>query len=133
MHVNSFLKRHLSSLLMAGLIFFATAFLFMKNDRELDPNYQKNWWTLAFSRLPASSDLSFIITNHTKTDRFTYTLKNNTVTLETKEISIPQGTSRIIQPAFVPSGANETESHVPQEISAWPTNSPQDTYSIYQK
>lgn len=118
---------------MAGLIFFATAFLFMKNDRELDPNYQKNWWTLAFSRLPASSDLSFIITNHTKTDRFTYTLKNDTSTLETKEVSIPQGTSRIIQPEYSPQESDSMEIHTKQEISAWPTDSPQNIFSIYQK
>lgn len=114
---------------MVGLIFFAVAFLFMKNDRELDPNYQKNWWTLAFATLPAPSNLSFIITNHTNTESFTYTIKNDSTLLETQEIRVPRGASLIIQPEYIKEGSDIP---VRQEISAWPTNDSKNTFSIYQ-
>ncbi len=130
MRVNSFFKRHLSSCLMAGLIFFAVAFLFMKNDRELDPNYQKNWWTLAFASLPAPSNLSFIITNHTNTESFTYTIKNDSTLLETQEIRVPRGTSLVIQPEYIKEGSDIP---VRREINAWPTNDSQNIFSIYQQ
>ncbi len=118
---------------MAGLIFFAVAFLFMKNDRELDPNYQKNWWTLAFATLPAPSNLSFIITNHTNTESFTYTVKNDSALLETQEIHVPRGASRVIQPEYIREKSDTTEIPVRREISAWPTNDSQNIFSIYQQ
>ena len=133
MHVNSFLKRHLSSFLIAGIIFFSVAFLFMKNDRELDPDYQKNWWTLDFSTLPTSENSSFIITNHTQTDRFTYTLKNGSVILETQEVRVPKGASRIIQPEYITEELDVIYPQDRREISAWPTDSPENIFSIYQK
>lgn len=115
---------------MVGLIFFAVAFLFMKNDRELDPNYQKNWWTLAFATLPAPSNLSFMITNHTNTESFTYTIKNDSTLLETQEIRVPRGTSLVIQPEYIKEGSDIP---VRREISAWPTNDSKNTFSIYQQ
>jgi len=105
----------------------------MKNDRELDPDYQKNWWTLAFSSLPTPENSAFIITNHTQTDHFTYVLKNGSTPLETKEIQVPKGTSRIIQPEYMTPESAATQIQGKREISAWPTNSPEDIFSIYQK
>ncbi len=118
---------------MAGLIFFAVAFLFMKNDRELDPDYQKNWWTLAFATLPAPVNPSFVITNHTKTESFTYTIKSGAVTLETQEIRVPRGTSRVIQPEYVREESDDTTTPAKQEISAWPTDDSKNIFSIYQQ
>lgn len=118
---------------MAGLIFFAVAFLFMKNDRELDPNYQKNWWTLAFTALPAPADLSFVITNHTQTESFTYTIKSGTTTLETQEIRVPRGTSLVIQPEYIRETSDDTTPHAKRDISAWPTNDSTNIFSIYQQ
>lgn len=118
---------------MAGLVFFAAAYLFMKNDRELDPDYQKNWWTLSFATLPVSEDLRFIITNHTKTESFTYTVRDGSDTLETKKIDVPKGTSRTIRPEYPSRASDGTGIHAKREITAWPTDSPQNTFSIYQK
>lgn len=118
---------------MAGLIFFTMAFLFMKNDRELDPDYQKNWWTLHFSALPLPDDLSFVITNHTPSERFTYTLKDGTTTLETQEVSVPKGSSRVIVPASPLKPEEGADRRIRQEITAWPSDSPEDTLSLYQK
>lgn len=118
---------------MAGLIFFAAAYLFMKNDRELDPDYQKNWWTLSFATLPIPENLEFMITNHTKTERFTYTVTIGSDTVETGEVSVPQGTRRTIQPEHPPQESDATRIHVKREISAWPTDSPQNVFSIYQE
>ncbi|MBP6975947.1 MAG: hypothetical protein KBB51_03935 [Candidatus Moranbacteria bacterium] len=133
MHADSLLKRHLSSFLMAGLVFFAVAYLFMKNDRELDPDYQKDWWTLSFNTLPAPKDLQFTITNHTKTESFTYTIKDGSSILETEKIDVPKGASRTIQPQHLPREPDVTQPRTEREIIAWPTDSPQNTFSIYQK
>ncbi|MBP6975659.1 MAG: hypothetical protein KBB51_02395 [Candidatus Moranbacteria bacterium] len=133
MRVDALLKRHLSSCLMAGLIFFAAAYLFMKNDRELDPDYQKNWWTISFAILPVPENPAFIIANHTKTEDFTYTITLGSETIETGEVSVPKGASRTIQPEYPSRASSETGIHAKRKINAWPSDSPQDSLSIYQK
>ena len=131
MRADSLLKRHLSSCLMAGLIFFATAYLFMKNDRELDPDYQKNWWTLSFAILPVPENPAFIIANHTKTEDFTYTVTIGSETVETTNVSVPKGASRTIQPEYPSRASDETGIRAKRKISAWPSDSPHDMFSIY--
>ncbi len=115
------LKRHVSALIIAGLLFLSAAFLFMKNDRELDPDYRKNWWTLAFAAPADASDSRFIIVNHTPSSSFTYELRGSEGLIETHVVSIPVRTERIIEPAAA------------VEIRAWPTDRPADAFSIYRK
>lgn len=115
------LKRHVSALIIIGLLFLSAAFLFMKNDRELDPDYRKNWWTLAFVAPADVSDSRFIIVNHTTSSSFTYELRNDGVLVETHIVSIPAQTEKILEPEKA------------TEIRAWPTDRPADAFSLYRK
>lgn len=116
------LKRHISALIIAGLLFLSAAFLFMKNDRELDPDYRKNWWTLSFAAPADTADGRFIIVNHTGSSSFTYELRNGDAPIETHIVSVPVRTERIIEPAIAAA-----------EIRAWRTDRPEDVFSIYRK
>ena len=115
------LKRHVSALIIAGLLFLSAAFLFMKNDRELDPDYRKSWWTLAFAAPADADDSRFIIVNHAGSSSFTYVLGNDDTPIETHIVSVPVRTERIIEPALA------------AEIRVWPTDHPEDIFSIYRK
>jgi hypothetical protein len=124
MHADTLLKRHLSAFIIAGLIFLSGAFLFMKNDRELDPDYKKNWWTLAFAD-PNIRDNRFIIVNHTSTETFAYEIKNDSETIESRVITVPSASERTITPE---SPLGETAA-----IRVWPTNQPNHVFSLYRK
>ncbi len=127
--------RLLITTLLAASIFVACAYLFLKNDRELDPDYQKNWWTLSFATPNAPDDLRFTITNHTPNTAFTYRVTSGTVALETQDITIPQGTQKIITPGPTQIEAPGDAAHASakREIRVWPTGSPQKSFSIYRQ
>ena len=129
MHANTFFIRQISACIITGLIFVSGTYLFMKNDRELDPHYQKNWWILAFEHINTSghNDFDFIITNHTASDTFLYEMSNESGILLTRVETIPQGTSKTIHPEYEPDQADSIT------IKAWPTDRPKMAYSIYRK
>jgi hypothetical protein len=62
------------SLLILFIIFFATSalFLFWQNDRELDPDQGKNWWTLSLTSPEQEASLGFVIENHSNQTNFQY-------------------------------------------------------------
>jgi hypothetical protein len=83
------------------LFFFAIAsgVLFVRIDRDLDPNLGKNWWTLSFeTRDPSSSD--FTIDNHSSITRFTYTVSHDDTELNTAPISLSKGQSETVRLAI---------------------------------
>lgn len=125
MHADTLLKRHLSAFIISGLIFLSGAYLFMKNNRELDPDYQKNWWTLSFSDPKSPSSMDFVIVNHTSSESFTYERIRGKEILETHITSLPKHSEKTI--------LQGTHSEGKEEIRAWPTDQPNRTFSIYRK
>lgn len=126
MPADTFLKRHLSAFVIAGLLLLSGAYLFIKNDRELDPDYRKNWWTLSFAapNTPVSKD--FIIVNHTPSESFTYELRDaNDAILATHIIKIPKKSEQHISPETSPASITE--------IRVWPTEEPTRVFSLYRK
>lgn len=56
-----------------SLLFIAgAAFLFWQNDRELDPEQGKSWWTLSFTSPGERDNLSFTVENHSDQTAFRY-------------------------------------------------------------
>jgi hypothetical protein len=56
------------------LFAISVAYLFSVNERGLDPNQGKDWWSLAFSRPEDVRSLAFTITNHTHETAFRYSV-----------------------------------------------------------
>ncbi len=54
------------------LFTFCAAFLFWQNERELDPDRDKSWWTLSFADPKNPTSLAFTVENHTQESEFTY-------------------------------------------------------------
>lgn len=84
-------------------IFFAASavFLFWQNERELDPNRNKNWWTLAFTAPQESNNLSFIVKNHSDQNNFRYKVIANKEILAEETLEIKRGETKTIVPSVV--------------------------------
>lgn len=84
------------------IVFFAASalFLFWQNERELDPNRNKNWWTLAFAEPQESNNLSFILENHSDQDNFQYKIIANKKTLAEETFQVPRGETKTISPSL---------------------------------
>lgn len=84
-------------------IFFAasTVFLFWQNERELDPNYNKSWWTLAFTNPQESDNLSFIVENHSDQNNFRYQIVVDKKTLFEETLEIKRGETKTISPSVI--------------------------------
>lgn len=68
---TSFSEKHL--IILIGLLFVVSStFLFWQNNRELDPDRDKNWWTLSFVNPADGTSLAFTIENHSAAQDFTY-------------------------------------------------------------
>lgn len=79
------------------ILFIASAlFLFWQNERELDPNYNKSWWTLAFTNPQESDNLSFIVENHSDQNNFRYQIIANKETLAEETLEIKRGEKKTI-------------------------------------
>lgn len=77
-------------LFFAPLALFALSaiYLFSVNERGLDPDTGKNWWSLSFAEPQKVESLVFIISNHTATDQFRYTVSADGKTLTEGEIQV---------------------------------------------
>ncbi len=82
-------KRLLASLFV--LFALSAAYLFSVNERGLDPDTGKNWWSLSFAEPAKQSSLVFIISNHTATDEFRYTVSADEQTLAEGKIVVEPG------------------------------------------
>lgn len=91
-------KRLLASLFF--LFALSAAYLFSVNERGLDPDQNKNWWSLAFSQPEDEQSLAFVIANHTPESRFQYVVRSETETLATGELSIDPGQRLEYQPSL---------------------------------
>jgi hypothetical protein len=84
------------------VLFSASAlFLFWRNERELDPNRNKNWWTLAFVAPQESNNLSFIVENHSDQNNFQYKIITNKETLTDGIFEVPRGETKTISPSLI--------------------------------
>jgi hypothetical protein len=83
-------KRLLVSLFV--LFVASAAVLFAMNERGLDPHRGKAWWSLAFVAPAKTDDFSFVITNHTTTDRFRFSLSVENEILSEGELTVEPGT-----------------------------------------
>ena len=96
--MNTKKKEKSLGLIFAALFFLSASFLFWQNERELDPDLGKNWWTLSFTDLENSEDLSFTVENHSNSVSFTYEILSEKRMLSTGILSPKRGEQVTIHP-----------------------------------
>jgi hypothetical protein len=64
-------KKIILSIIILFLI--SAVYLSWSETRQVDSNLNKNWWSLSFKD-PKSSDLSFVIENHSASSQFHWTV-----------------------------------------------------------
>ncbi|QQR79046.1 MAG: hypothetical protein IPJ68_02115 [Candidatus Moraniibacteriota bacterium] len=80
-------------LIFGLIVLFAlsAAYLFSVNERGLDPNTGKNWWSLSFAEPKNAASLDFVVSNHTTTADFRYTISADDQTLATGVFVVEPG------------------------------------------
>lgn len=84
----------LISFAVITLVAFFTLGYFIDR-HSLDPDYQKNWWSIAFTD-PKDDSLDFTIANHSDQTMFTYTITRNKQEITRNTLDIPKGISSAI-------------------------------------
>lgn len=79
----------------------STIFLFWQNERGLDPNYNKSWWTLSFATPREPTNLSFTIENHSDQNNFRYKIIANKEILTEETFEIKRGETKTIFPSVI--------------------------------
>ena len=82
-------------------LFAASAlFLFWQNERELDPNYQKDWWVLSFAAPENKASFDFTVENHSAATEFRYKVVVGKETLLEETFQAASGATTTITPVF---------------------------------
>lgn len=107
-----------------AFIVSSIAIAFIVN-RSLDPNYQKDWFAIAFTS-PAEDTPDFIIANHSADTTFHYTIQSGGKTLSDEHFLIDKGETLTIHP-------DNTDLPKPYTISVFPENNPKKSESLTRK
>lgn len=77
------------------VVFFASvALLFWLNDRGLDPDQGKSWWSLAFKEPEMTQSLRFIVINHTDDSSFRYRIDADGTVLSEGEFTLERSATQ---------------------------------------
>lgn len=92
------------------LFALSAAYLFSVNKRGLDPDTGKSWWSVSFAEPQKAESLVFIISNHTATDQFRYTVSTDDKILAEGEIRVEPGNDMTYVPTvnFMPQAGRIT-------------------------
>lgn len=95
-------------ILIASILFaVSAAFLFWQNERELDPNLGKSWWTLAFAD-PHAASPDFTVKNYGEARSFSYQMFLDGSIAAEERFEMEIGDTRTVRPTL-PEGSG-TES-----------------------
>jgi len=87
-------------LLFLVLFFTSAWFLFWKNERELDSNFEKSWWTLSFIEPQSKESLDFRVDNSSNHTTFYYRILNGKTVLKSESFEVARGERRSIVPGL---------------------------------
>ncbi|MFZ2300156.1 MAG: hypothetical protein WAW00_03415 [Candidatus Moraniibacteriota bacterium] len=85
-------------LVFLALFVAGSAFLFWQNERELDPDRGKSWWTLSFANPQTQDDLLFTVENHSDQVSFRYEITVGKEMLAQDVFSVQRGETLTITP-----------------------------------
>jgi hypothetical protein len=80
------------------ILFIACSiWLFAVSSDYLDPDKNKNWWTIYFSEPKSDENLNFIIENHSDMNNFRWIILEDRAPIKDSDISIKKGENNIIE------------------------------------
>jgi hypothetical protein len=87
-----------SKLIYSILLLFvlSSIFLFWKSDQGLNPDYQKDWWSVYFA-YAKNTGLSFIIENHSANDNFSWEIISGKDTIKKSDVAVARGEKKNIE------------------------------------
>ncbi len=117
----------------SSTLILSTAFLFILCssvisflvDKQLDPNYKKDWFAIGFISLSGDTP-DFILTNHSVDTAFRYEVQSKGKTLSEGTFTTEKGETRTIHP-------DNTALPKPYTISVFPENNPKRSESLTRK
>lgn len=87
-------------ILISSLLFAASvSFLFWQNERELDPEHGKSWWTLSFVMPGNLESLDFTVENHSHNTEFRYAIVTDNEILTEAVFEVPRGETITLTPS----------------------------------
>lgn len=87
------------------MLLFSAIWLSYVSKKQMDPNYQKNWWVLSFDN-PKDNSLSFTIENHSNNNNFHWQILSEKTVVNQGDVTIKLGESKTI-PATLPDTAGK--------------------------
>ena len=78
-----------------ALFLLSAVYLSYAEQRQIDPNSGKNWWTLSFAN-PKSNDLSFTIENHSDKSSFHWQVMDEKDVMSEGDVSVIRGAQKDI-------------------------------------
>lgn len=78
-----------------------TVFLFWQNERELDPDQGKNWWTFSFTAPEREESLSFTLENHSDKTDFQYEIAVGKEIISKDTFIAKRGEKTIVTPPSI--------------------------------
>lgn len=86
-------------LAILALFVLSSLYLFSVNERGLDPNRGKNWWSVSFAEPKNESSLALVVSNHTDSVDFQYTVRTEDALLDQGTFAVPRGSDMTRVPA----------------------------------
>lgn len=79
-----------------ALFILSSVFLFWKNEQGLNPDYQKDWWSVYFA-YATNTDLSFVIENHSIQNNFSWEIISGQDSIKKGDLTIARGEKKNIE------------------------------------
>lgn len=105
-------------ILSAGAISFLV-------ERELDPNYKKDWFAIGFISLEGDTP-DFIIENHSSEESYRYTIRSGSEMLADTPFSVKKGEALEMHPENI-------DIEIPYMITVFPESDPKKSESLTRK
>jgi hypothetical protein len=84
-------------LFLIVLFILSSSFLLYTAKNFNNPDYNKNWWAVYFEN-PKTSDLNFVIENHSYQNTFHYVVLAGSDKIDEKDVSLMKGETKNIKP-----------------------------------
>jgi hypothetical protein len=78
------------------LLFTSFAFLFQQSIRELNPEKEKDWWTLSFIRPDRNRNVDIVVTNYSENTSFSYQILGDNELISEGDFEAPLGENKVL-------------------------------------
>lgn len=110
----NFSEKHLV-IIFSALFLMSASFLFWQNERELDPDQGKDWWTLSFINPQDTENLDFVIENHSTGTVFQYQILSDKIIKQEGTVEVNLGASKTVTPGITTTDESRTAIIVTRE------------------